>query len=1173
MRLCKIKLAGFKSFVDPTTIEVPGDLIGIVGPNGCGKSNIIDAVRWVMGEISAKHLRGESMADVVFSGSGSRKPTGQASVELVFDNSDGRIGGQYASYSEISIKRLVTRDAAQSHYYLNGARCRRRDVTDVFLGTGLGPRSYAIIEQGMISRLIEAKPEELREFLEEAAGISKYKERRRETQNRISHAKENLDRLDDLREELDKRLEHLQRQAAMAEKYKSLKSDERILNSQLLALKWQSFDNQVKTEAQSTSQQERVVEVVVGQQRRLDARIDEIRNEHVEKSQLYNKAYREVLDAGADTARLEETIQNLRARQSELEETLERERTAHGDAQRHLDEEKIELSNLESALALEQPELVRLKQVESSANAEFGRFEEAMQSLQSGWDLLNERVSSASQIMHTQGARTSGLDDQIRQLEHQKERLLAEQDQQVSDELRSEVERIAAECERDKRGLSLIEEQLVNAEIQVEKLRSCIRKNALILNSNRESYQKCLGQISSIKRLQADTLGTKSGAAEKWLRSQGLNSAPQLADIIDVLPGWEQAVEMVLRFHLESVCIDGTPDFWSTVVTQSEGEVSLVDLGVKHVQYRPSVDHEAVPLKNKVKTPSAIGILLEGVYTISSLDEGIKYRGRLGPRESLVTPEGIWLGRNWLRSPNMLTSDVGILVRKQELKQLQEKAFVLRKEVDAAAKTEENDLQAVMRVENEISLRRKELSARNKRLVESQSLLAVNELELKKSSERLVVIDSELKELNRVIDQCNEDQAVAMKKYNLACEDVSVFTAEREGYADELGEKRAELDRAQKRWKEVRDNVYDVGVRAESMRSKLGALNAAAQRNNDYADKLEGRCRELADAIEATVEPLHAAKQSMKSKLAHRRILEADLQKVRLTVEEVERTLREVEQSRGSLDKKVSTERQRLNDLKIKDRETVVRRSTIEEQIGSSHETLNELLAKMPQEADVSSWENKLEGLQRRVNRLGPINLAAIEEYEQQAERKTYLDEQHVDLVEALETLEQAIRKIDRETRSRFKETYERVNQGLSELFPRLFGGGSAFLQMTGQDLLDTGISMVAQPPGKRNTSIHVLSGGEKALSAVALVFSIFELNPAPFCLLDEVDAPLDDANVGRFCDLVRSMNDRVQFMVVTHNKTTMEMTQQLLGVTMNEPGISRMVAVDVEEAVQLAAV
>ena len=1172
MRLRKIKLAGFKSFVDPTSIEVPGDLIGIVGPNGCGKSNIIDAVRWVMGEVSAKHLRGESMADVVFSGSGSRKPTGQASVELVFDNTDGRLGGQYASYSEISVKRMVTRDAAQSHYYLNGTRCRRRDVTDVFLGTGLGPRSYAIIEQGMISRLIEAKPEELREFLEEAAGISKYKERRKETQNRISHAQENLDRLNDLREELDKRLQHLKRQATMAEKYKVLKAEERVLHGQLLALKWQSLDAQVRNESSSTGEQENKLEAAIAEQRKLEARIEQIRADHTAKSEQYNESYREVLDVGADIARLEETTQNLRSRQSELDETLQRERGLHAEALRHLEEEKSELTRLNEALAQEQPELERLQQVETGSKAEFGRFEEAMRSLQTAWDTLNQKVAQSSQIMHSEEARISSLDEQIARLEQQQARLTEERGRLRPDELTHQVEQVSQVFEREKQELSAIEKQVADDQSAIDEARQHIQKTGVALNSDREKYQELRGQLASIKRLQEEALGSRTEAAEAWLKAQGLDAAPRLAEMIDVLPGWEKAIEAVLGLHLEAVCMNGTPELWVGVGTQSEGTVSLFDLGATYVRYRSAVHHDVAPLKDKVRAPESIGTLLEGMYAIGSLEEAIQYRGRLGPRESLVTPEGVWVGRNWIRSSSVASQSAGVLSREQDLKSLETQIQTIGSAIESAEASEAEGMEKLNGLESQIAARRRDLAERNRTFAERQSALAAKQAELAKTVERAQAIDNELTELRQTIERYAEQQVTAKTKCEAASREVARLSTERDEYATQRSARRSELDTARERWQAVRDDVYEVGVRAESMRTKLTALNAAATRNRDQADKLDIRCKELAAALEATHEPLREAKSSMEAKLTHRRALEESLDKVRAAVESVESTLREAEQSRGVLDKRVGEERQRLNDLQIMNRETVVRRSTIEEQIAEASQTLEALLAEMPEGAEVGAWEEQIERMDRRINRLGPINLAAIDEYDQQSERKVYLDGQHDDLVEALEMLQQAIRKIDRETRSRFKETFEKVNEGLTELFPRLFGGGNAFLQMTGEDLLDTGISMVARPPGKRNTSIHVLSGGEKALSAVALVFSIFELNPAPFCLLDEVDAPLDEANVGRFCELVKSMTDRVQFMVVTHNKATMEMTQQLLGVTMNEPGISRMVAVDVDEAARLAA-
>ena len=1172
MRLRQIKLAGFKSFVDPTSIDIPGNLVGVVGPNGCGKSNIIDAVRWVMGEISAKHLRGESMADVVFSGSGSRKPVGQASVELMFDNSDGRLGGRYASYAELSVKRMVTRDAAQSHYYLNGTRCRRRDVMDVFLGTGLGPRSYSIIEQGMISRLIEAKPDELREFLEEAAGISKYKERRRETENRISHAQENLDRLSDLRDELEQRIQHLKRQASMAEKYKVLRQQERVLKAQLLGLKWRALDETVRAEAVDTRAQETVLESAIASQRRLENTIETRRAEHTGATEAFNVVYREVLDVGAEIARIEESIQHLKSRRADLQEGLTREENLREEAHRHLELEQKELDQLNQMLAKEQPELERLKQIEAGSKAEFGRFEDAMQSLQAAWDDVNQRAAHPAEVLHAERARSQQLEERIEQISHRIARLEEEFGALRPEELDSEVTRRTKHVADEQAVLNRIESSLHEKQTAIDKIRRAVADSSERLNGAREWYQETRGQLASLKTLQQETLGKSSRAASAWLAEHGLTEKRRLAEQMEVEQGWERAVETVLGLHLEAICVSGGEHLYRDLGALEEGSVGLFD--TTRVEAAAQSRHQFwIPLSDKVVCTGSVETVLAGVYTVDTLDEGLARRRDLAPGESLVTREGGWLGKNWIRVVRSTADGAGVLSREHEMKQLAAEVERAQSEVERWQELSRELASRMGELEDESTALRRTFAEAHRKFATLRSELSVRQTGLAQSRQRAGAIQQDIAELKDQEHRSRGQLTTSRESLERSLSETNRLTGERDEYAEKRRSRRTELESARERWQSVRDDVYEVGVRAESMRTKLASLHAGMARNREQCEKIEQRCAELSAALEATRTPLEESAQQLGRKLNEKRDTETSLDTARHQVESAESSLRETEQQRGAVQKKVETERAKLDELKMQARETLVRRATMEEQLAAGEHNLEQVLNELPEEATEDQWEEEVARMERRINRLGPINLAAIDEFNQESERKAYLDAQNEDLVQALDTLQQAIRKIDRETRSRFKDTYEKVNAGLADTFPRLFGGGTAFLQMTGEDLLSTGISVVARPPGKRNTSIHLLSGGEKALAAIALVFAIFDLNPAPFCLLDEVDAPLDDANVGRFCELVKSMTERVQFMVVTHNKATMEVTQQLIGVTMSEPGISRLVAVDVDEAAELAAI
>ena len=1172
MRLRQIKLAGFKSFVDPTTIDIPGNLVGVVGPNGCGKSNIIDAVRWVMGEISAKHLRGESMADVVFSGSGSRKPVGQASVELLFDNSDGRLGGRYASYAELSVKRLVTRDAAQSHYYLNGTRCRRRDVMDVFLGTGLGPRSYSIIEQGMISRLIEAKPDELREFLEEAAGISKYKERRRETQNRISHAQENLDRLNDLRDELGQRIQHLKRQATMAEKYKVLRQQERVLKAQLLGLKWRALDGMVRAEAINTRAQETALESAIASQRRLESNIETRRVEHTGATEAFNVGYREVLDVGAEIARIEESIQHHKSRRSDLQEGLTREENLREEARRHLEFEQGELDHLNQMLAKEQPELERLKQVETGSKAEFDRFEDAMQKLQVAWDDVNQRAAQPGEVVHAERARSQQLEERIEQILDRIVRLEEEFGGLKPEELDSEVSRRQKHVAEEQEELNRIESSLHEKQDSIDKIRRAAVDSSERLNGGREWYQETRGQLASLQTLQQETLGKSSRAASAWLAEHGLTEKRRLAEQMEVEQGWERAVETVLGLHLEAICVSGGEYLYRDLGSLEEGSVGLFD--TTDVESASGPRHQNwVPLSEKVRFQGSLESVLVGVYTVDSLDEGLTRRRDLAPGETLVTREGVWLGKNWIRVVRGSAEGAGVLSREHEMKQLAAEVERAQSEVERWKQLSRELTSRMGELEDESTSLRRTFAEEHRKFATSRSELSARQTGLAQSRERAAVIQHEIAELKDHEQRSRIQLTSSRERLERSLSETKRLTGERDEYARKRQARRTELESARERWQAVRDDVYEVGVRAESMRTKLASLHAGMARNREQSEKIELRCAEIAAALGAIKTPLEESGEQLARKLNEKRDTETSLDTARHRVESAQSALRETELQRGAVEKSVETERGKLDELKMQARETLVRRSTMEEQLVAGEHNLEQVLSDLPEDSTEDKWDEEAARMERRINRLGPINLAAIDEFNQESERKAYLDSQNDDLVQALDTLQQAIRKIDRETRSRFKDTYEKVNAGLADTFPRLFGGGTAFLQMTGEDLLSTGISVVARPPGKRNTSIHLLSGGEKALAAIALVFAIFDLNPAPFCLLDEVDAPLDDANVGRFCELVKSMTERVQFMVVTHNKATMEVTQQLIGVTMSEPGISRLVAVDVDEAAELAAV
>ena len=1166
MRLKKIKLAGFKSFVDPTTINFPSNLVGIVGPNGCGKSNVIDAVRWVMGESSAKHLRGDSMADVIFNGSSARKPVSLAGIELVFDNAEGTAGGQYANFAEISVKRQVSRDGA-SQYFLNGTRCRRKDIQDIFLGTGLGPRSYAIIEQGMISRLIEAKPEELRVFLEEAAGISKYKERRRETENRIKHTRENIDRLDDLRGELEKQLAHLQRQARTAERYKEMKSVERKLRAELLALKWRELDKEVGAKDREIGERDNMLEAAVADQRSVELDIEKTREQHTEANDAFNEVQGRFYGVGSDIARIEQSIQHGKELKQRQERDLAQAEHSWQEVSGHLERDREQLEDVERALEEMEPGLERLREAETESTEKLQRAEEEMQRWQSAWDAFNKDSSQASQAATVERTQIESIERQMQQINNRMAKLEEEASTLDPGALEEELEKLrhaeqAAGEQRDQ-----LQQQLDDLLQDIASLRDQDRELTQSLHQQRSEQETAKGRLSSLEALQQSALGKSRDAVNDWLASHSLESLPRLAETLDVDSGWERAVETVLGHHLEAVCVEDLADVEDALRELDDGAVTLLDSGDARSAAAPGA-----ALADKVRGQSALPSLLAGVGTVGSLDEALRQRRQLAAGQSLITADGIWVGPNWLRVNREQDEHAGVLAREQEIKELKQRLAGIENSV-----TEQSARQEALRERlKDAEMRREDLQSEVNRahrsFADAKAQLDSRQDRQEQLRRRGEEVNRELDELRKEVEQHDADIRNARSRLDETMTSLQGFEADHEKLLDRRNELREQLEQARQQSKADREAVHELALKVESRRSMRESTQRNLERMQQQLEQLGQRREELRQALEAGQTPGEGQEEELNELLEKRAKIENELGEARRLLEDIDQRLRNLEQERVAKEKRVAALREELNQLKLNSQEMRVRRQTLKEQLDETDFSIDQVFEEMDEGATVAEWQEQLDDVTRKIDRLGPINLAAIDEFQEQSQRKEYLDAQNEDLVEALTTLENAIRKIDRETRTRFKETFEKVNAGLQKNFPKLFGGGHAYLELTGEELLDAGVTVMARPPGKRNSTIHLLSGGEKALTAVALVFSIFELNPAPFCMLDEVDAPLDDANVGRFCSMVKEMSERVQFVFITHNKTTMELSKQLTGVTMHEPGVSRLVAVDVDEAVQMAA-
>lgn len=1169
MRLKSIKLAGFKSFVDPTTVAFPSNLCAVVGPNGCGKSNIIDAVRWVMGESSAKHLRGESMTDVIFNGSGGRKPVGQASIELIFDNSDGTIVGEYASFAEISVKRKVTRDA-QNSYYLNGSKCRRRDITDIFLGTGLGPRSYAIIEQGMISNLIEAKPDDLRVTIEEAAGISKYKERRRDTENRIKRTLENLERLTDIREELERQISRLERQAKSAERYSELKKEERWLKAQQLALRIKALDEKAQKNKAYVTELELKIESLVTDQVGRDTSIEKLRSQHTELNDKFNEVQGRYYAAGSDIARVEQSIHHAEERSQQLRVDLDNSNRELREAEENLQSDRQKAEAWQAELLELEPQLTDVKTAESISTDALLEAESAMQSWQTEWDSFNQQAAKPQQSAEVQQSRIQHIEQVQVRLFERIEKMREEQahlSQNTEDDNVAELQEEIAELEL---VVAQKREELDGLIEKIESIRERNKQNQQQLDQERSTLQQMRGRHASLEALQQAAMAESSKDVSQWLDQQGVSGNLRLAESIQVQDGWDTAVETVLGEYLQAVCVDGLDPLAGVLANLQQGSLVLLD-----TQASPAAaSHDKAPLLlDKISGAVNLQDVLGGVYRADDLNAALQLRSQLQAGESVVTQDGIWLGASWLRVAKGKDATAGILERQQELETLDERIAGAESTI-SELKSESENLQTELKsVEGQQGQLRQGIEAENRQISELQSTLSGKKVRIEESHNRHQRAASEIQEANEQLGIEGENLAEARHLLSEAIEAMEENNIERERLMGQRDQFRGTLDKARQTARHDKDRSHELAMRFQSVETQLQSTKQGIERLEQQSQRLLERREMLQTSIEELIEPLEGNRIELTELLDRRLAVETELGEARQAMETVDHDLRGAEQARSKIEQELQAVRELLEKARIEAQTFHVQRQNNEQLLQQEDYSVEQVLADMDTALSVEEISEELERIANRVSRLGPINLAAIDEYKVEQERKTYLDAQNADLQEALETLQDAIRKIDHETRNRFKETFEQVNSGLQELFPKVFGGGSAYLELTGDDMLDTGIAIMARPPGKRNSTIHLLSGGEKALTAIALVFSIFRLNPAPFCMLDEVDAPLDDVNVGRYAQLVSDMADSVQFIFITHNKISMEIAHQLMGVTMHEPGVSRLVTVDVDEAAELAAV
>jgi chromosome segregation protein len=1174
MRLNSIKLSGFKSFAEPTHFQLPGQLVGVVGPNGCGKSNIMDAVRWVLGESKASELRGESMQDVIFNGSGNRKPASRSSVELVFSNEDARAGGQWNQFAEIAVKRVLTRDGTSS-YFINNQPVRRRDVQDVFLGTGLGPRAYAIIGQGTISRIIESKPEELRLFLEEAAGVSKYKERRRETENRLKDTRENLTRVDDILRELNSHLDKLAKQAEVATRYHGLQEQGTTKLHQLWFLKHRDAATEEARIRVAVAQASTALEARTAELRHTEAELEQVRQDHYAASDALHTAQGALAEASLEVSRLEERIRYVVEGRQRTEARLA-ELKAHNDqwAERAAAaQEELETLAEKMALAEEQAEVLAAQAEELAAN--LPTLEDAVRATAQKANDQRGVAGQVQQQIQVLAAESRNIEEQSRQVGARRERLHTErQNLAVTDdarlvELRLQLEGMAEQG-------AILEARLGELNESVPAQEDARRSCQADANAQSARQSELSARLEALRALQ-DKVQTE-GKLKPWLAKHGLDGLSGLWTRLQIEAGWETALESALRERMGALEV-GRVD----TVRAFEQDAPPARLAFYSPQQNQPEAARPVPagqctlptLFSQLKLQdSALRALmhdwLAGVHTAEHLDEAMAQRGQLAHGELILTRAGHAVSQFAVSFYAPDSAQSGLLARAQEIEQL-----------DRAVRA-----QVLITDDARAALIRAEAAC-----TDGTQRLAAARREASETQQRTHALQVEVLRLSQQAEQ-------TQSRRSQIAEEIAEIDAQLEGLQERraLGEARFEeldisLGEAQEKHAQLEEVVIEAERKLAQAREQARTLERQAQEAQFSARSMVARRGELQRGIETAQQQIHAneasaaqlheelarlsestANTGLDEALAVRLAKEQALAQARQLYDDLSAQLRRFDEQRMGFERSLQPLRDEITKLQLEQQAASLGGAQYLEQLTAAEVNLEALAAQIEQEGvKLYGLQTEIDRIQREINALGAVNLAALDELTAAQERKGFLDAQMADLLEAIGTLEDAIHKIDLETRDLLGATFNTVNEHFGKMFPSLFGGGSARLVMTGDEILDAGVQVMAHPPGKKNSTIHLLSGGEKALTAIALVFAIFQLNPAPFCLLDEVDAPLDDANTERYARLVKAMSAGTQFLFISHNKIAMEMAEQLVGVTMQEQGVSRIVAVDMEVALGMA--
>lgn len=1166
MNLKSIKLAGFKSFADPTTIQFPSALIAIVGPNGCGKSNVVDALRWVVGESSAKQLRGGHLTDVIFNGAANRKPMGQAAVELLFDNSAATLGGEYAKYQEIGIRREITRDG-QSQFYFNGTRCRRRDITDLFLGTGLGPHSYAIIEQGTISKLVEGKPEDIRTYLEEAAGTSKYRERRRETENRLRHTRENLDRLTDIRLEMEKQLDHLQRQANAAERYKTLKEEQRLKKAQLHALQCRLLDQHLAEQQRLLDEHTTQLEANAAEHQHIESAMEQHRVQQTQANDDFNLVQEKYYQAGAEIARQEQQIQHIQAQVRQLADDLSQMEAAWKEAEQHLEEDRAQAETAAATLESLGPASEQAVHLAEQTAEALLQAEDTFLQCQTEWEQFQAHANQIQRQAEVEQTRLHHLTQKIQSLTARLTQLTQQRQGLIDDTLSAQIAELTDQTAALKQQLEALQNGLTAINQQIQQQQHINRETQQARDQDQKAIHQLLNQKASLEALQQAAMGKHNKDAVRWLEAKGWTEKPRLLEGLQVEKGWETSVETVLAPYLEAICTTDAADFQHVVQDFKEGRLSLFNTQQSHAS--PSQQNDT--LISKIQTPYNLTSLLHGIYIAETTESALQRLPSLAAHESIITREGFWLGPNWLRISKIQDETSGVLQRKQALQDIESAILTQQQQHQEKEQAYQAGQARLAELEQERDTQQqafREIAAQHS---ERQAALSGQQARLEQLHRQALAIDGDLQKLQEEQTQAESELQTAQTASEQAQVEKQTVEAQKPALLEAKQTREIVVRQLRIEAQQHKQSADEHQVRISATQNQQHYLTQNIQRAEKQLAQLQERREAIVARQTSLQEPLPELQTTLQTLLDERLLIEKNLTAEKQKLSQLEDQWRQYEKQRTQAEKGAQVIREALEKIRIAQTTASAHRENHLAQILESSYALATLLEEMPAEAQEETWQQELERIENRIQRLGAINLAAIEEFQTVSERKTYLDSQDKDLREALETLEEAIRKIDKESRIRLRETFDKANVNFQELFSRMFEGGNAALEWVGDEVLSAGVVIRAQPAGKRNALLHLLSGGEKALTAMALVFALFQLNPAPFCVLDEVDAPLDEANIGRFCKLVKSMSSSVQFLYISHNKASMEMAEQMIGVTMQEPGVSRLVSVDMEKAIAMA--